>query len=345
VEDNEVNQQVATELLESAGATVRIANHGGEAVRILIDGEQPPPFDIVFMDLQMPEMDGFTATRCLRARPELHGLPIIAMTAHALVEERERCLEAGMSDHVSKPIDPDALFATLMRWAKPRRVQATRTEGRPTTGVDDAMLPEIEGIDAAGGVRRVAGNVRLYHDLVVQFAAQQADAGLQIGAALESGDRKLAERIAHTVKGVAGNIGLSEVFPAAAKLERAIREGNAAVRAQLAEFTGILKRQILAIQQAVPDMTPELPAEGKITQFFDPQAAVAAIARLRALLESSDGNSADAFLALKRILIAKCDKRRLDALRVAISEFDFDGALLYLDGITREYGAYREPTK
>ena len=87
-------------------------------MRILTEGEQPPPFDIVFMDLQMPEMDGFTATRLLRAKPELHGLPIIAMTAHALVEERQRCLEAGMNDHVSKPIDPDALFATLMRWAK-----------------------------------------------------------------------------------------------------------------------------------------------------------------------------------------------------------------------------------
>ena len=128
VEDNEVNQQVATELLESAGAIVRIANHGGEAVRILTEGEQPPPFDIVFMDLQMPDMDGFTATGQLRVQPQLQGLPIIAMTAHALVEERQRCLEAGMNDHVSKPIDPDALFATLLRWAKPRQGQAVGAE-------------------------------------------------------------------------------------------------------------------------------------------------------------------------------------------------------------------------
>ena len=105
---------------------MRIANHGGEAVRILTEGEQPPPFDIVFMDLQMPEMDGFTATRLLRAKPGLRALPIIAMTAHALVEERQRCLEAGMNDHVSKPIDPDALFATLMRWVKPRQGKLRR---------------------------------------------------------------------------------------------------------------------------------------------------------------------------------------------------------------------------
>ena len=123
VEDNEMNQQVATELLESAGAIVTVANHGGEAVKILTEGDQAPPFDVVFMDLQMPEMDGFTATKLLRRDPRLQKFPIIAMTAHALVEERQRCLDAGMNDHVSKPIDPDNLFATLMRWAKPRPKQ------------------------------------------------------------------------------------------------------------------------------------------------------------------------------------------------------------------------------
>ena len=130
VEDNEVNQQVATELLESAGASVRVANHGGEAVKILTEGEQPPPFDVVFMDLQMPQMDGFTATKLLRARSSLDGLPIIAMTAHALVEERQNCLEAGMNDHVSKPIDPDALLATLLRWAKPHQAQPAEAKGK-----------------------------------------------------------------------------------------------------------------------------------------------------------------------------------------------------------------------
>ena len=174
VEDNEVNQQVAAELFESAGASVTIAKHGGEAVRILIEGEQPPPFDIVFMDLQMPEMDGFTATRLLRAEPELQALPIIAMTAHALVEERQRCLEAGMNDHVSKPIDPDALFATLKRWAKPRQVTPARAQARPAGSVDDVILPEIDGVDVANGLKRVAGNKRLYRDLLLQFAAKQA---------------------------------------------------------------------------------------------------------------------------------------------------------------------------
>jgi CheY-like chemotaxis protein len=113
VEDNPMNQQVATELLQCAGASVTVANHGGEALKILKEGPAVPAFEVVLMDLQMPEMDGFTVTRLLRSDPRFKDLPIVAMTAHALVEERQRCLEAGMNDHVTKPIDPDALFAAL----------------------------------------------------------------------------------------------------------------------------------------------------------------------------------------------------------------------------------------
>jgi PAS domain S-box-containing protein len=342
VEDNEVNQQVATELLESAGASVAIANHGGEAVRILVEGEQPPPFDVVFMDLQMPEMDGFTATKLIRVQPQLQGLPIIAMTAHALVEERQRCLEAGMNDHVSKPIDPDALFATLMRWAKSRQARAAGAEERPAKRANDETLPEIEGVDVAGGLRRVAGNKRLYRDLLVQFAAKQSETNSQILTAIDSGDNKLAERIAHTIKGVAGNIGLGQVFTAAEKLERAIRDENAIVPALREEFTRVLDRQVQAIQHAMRDVTPDQQPEEKKDAAFDPQAASTAIARLRALLESGDGDAIEAFLAVENILTGVVEKSRLDALSAAINEFDFEGARMKLDEITQEFGANRE---
>ena len=97
-----------------------VANDGSEALKFLTEVDGPPSYDVVFMDLQMPEMDGLTATKLIRVDPRLQNLPVIAMTAHALVEEQQRCLDAGMNDHVSKPIDPDALFTTLARWAKPR---------------------------------------------------------------------------------------------------------------------------------------------------------------------------------------------------------------------------------
>jgi PAS domain S-box-containing protein len=345
VEDNEVNQQVAAELLEGAGASVRIANHGGEALRILTEGEKPPPFDIVFMDLQMPEMDGFTATRLLRAQPQFQGLPIIAMTAHALVEERQRCLEAGMDDHVSKPIDPDALFAALLRWAKPRLAQTVGGEERPAGLATDLVLPKINGVDMAGGLNRVAGNKRLYRDLLVQFAAKQADAGSRILASIENGDCKLAEQIAHTVKGVAGNLGLGSVFAAAEKLERAIREAHENIRVPLEEFTQVLSRQLEAIQRAMRDAVPDEPAEREKNAGFDVRAASAAIARLRTLLESNDADAAEAFLALEGVLAGICDKPRLSALDAAISEFDFGGALSKLNEITNEYGANWEQVK
>ena len=338
VEDNEINQQVATEVLESAGASVRIAIHGGEAVKILTEGEQPPPFDIVFMDLQMPYMDGFTTTKLLRAKPELQSLPIIAMTAHALVEERQRCLDAGMNDHVSKPIDPDALFATLMRWATPRQAPPAEVKSTSTKVSEEVILPEIDGVDAAGGLNRVAGNKRLYRDLLGQFAAQQVAAASQLSDALEGGDRILAGRIAHTVRGVAGNIGIGQVSSVAEKVEQAIQQGDADVAELVEQFAQTLRTQIHAIRQAMPDVTRELPARSR-RQSFNARAASAAIAHLRTLLESNDGDAADAFLPVQEAVEGMCDGPRLTVLRAAINQFDFDTALSGLNELAQECGA------
>ena len=334
VEDNEMNQQVATELLESAGALVTIANHGGEAVRILTAGTQVPPFDVVFMDLQMPEMDGFTATKLLRSDPRLQKFPIIAMTAHALVEERQRCLDAGMNDHVSKPIDPDNLFSTLLRWAKPRPGKAVASQPRPAPAeaADEVLLPEIAGVNQGDGLKRVAGNRRLYRDLLGQFAAKQGDAAAQISAALESGDRQLAERIAHTVKGVAGNIGITQIQSAAQKLEKAIREQESGVTGLLDDFARLMSAQAQAIAQALRDTQPAS-TEVKPTAPFDPEAAATAIARLKGLLQASDGDSAEAFGHLQDAVGGVVETQKLDALGASISDFDFEAALLRLDEI------------
>jgi CheY-like chemotaxis protein len=278
-------------------------------------------------------MDGYTATRLIRAQPRLQGLPIIAMTAHALVEEYQRCLHAGMNDHVSKPIDPNALFLTLLRWAKPRRGHAAGSQTTPIKAVDDLILPEIAGINQVDGLKRVVGNKRLYRDLLTQFAAKQDDAAVQISVALEHGDRKLAERIAHTVKGVAGNLGIGLVFAAAEKLERAIHDAVAAEPALLEEFTLVLRRQVQAISQAMRNVTPDQPADSKRFDNFDVRGASAAIARLRALLESGDTDAGDAFPAVEQILEDTLERSRLDVLGTAIREFDCEQALLRLDEI------------
>jgi len=336
VEDNEVNQQVATELLESSGAIVTIANHGGEAVNLLTEVDDPPTFDVVFMDLQMPEMDGYTATKLIRAQPRFDSLPIIAMTAHALVEERQNCLDAGMSDHVTKPIDPDVLLATLLRWVRPTQTPADGPNVTRAKIVNEVMLPEIEGVDIEGGLKRVVGNKLLYRKLLLQFAAKQANAPAEVSAAIENGDLKLAERIAHTVKGVAGNVGLRLVFASAEKLEKAIRHEHAVDAAMLKEFSLVLGRQVEAIRGAMEALPAGEPSVDKGFRDFDAEAASVEIGRLRFLLERSDGDTSEAFTAVERLLAGTVARSHLDALNTAISEFDFEIALKSLDAVAED---------
>jgi CheY-like chemotaxis protein len=286
------------------------------------------------MDLQMPEMDGFTATKLLRKDPRLQNFPIIAMTAHALVEERQHCLDAGMNDHVSKPIDPDALFSTLMRWAKPRPKKTGESPPAPPAvrSADEVIVPEIAGVNSADGLKRVAGNRRLYRDLLGQFAAKQGDAATQISAAIGSGDLKLAERIAHTVKGVAGNIGIGEVQSVAQKLEKAIREGSNSVPPLLHEFAASLKTQVDAIAAALRKSAPVPPDKARPLP-FNGEAASGAIARLKTLLLASDGGAEEAFRSLQDVVAGVIEKPQLDALNASISDFDFEAALVKLDEI------------
>jgi len=300
VEDNEMNQQIAKELLESAGATVTIADHGGIAVKLLQDGPQPPPFDIVLMDLQMPEMDGHTATRLLRSDARFKDLPILAMTAHALVEERQRCLEAGMNDHVTKPIDPDALFAALRRWVKPREIAEANAAPTKTAEARAVELPGIPGVNVADGLNRVAGNRRLYRSLLEQFCEKQAGVGQQIGEAIQCGDRATAERLAHTLKGVSGNLGIAGLQQLAARLERGIRGGDDSLPGLLGELESGVGVQITVIRTAL-GAAPENPAAVPARK-FDPAAASAAIARLKQLIETNDGDAADAAESVAEIL-------------------------------------------
>lgn len=297
-------------------------------MKCLQDGPEPPAFDIVLMDLQMPEMDGYTATRLLRADPRFRSIPIVAMTAHALVEERQRCLEAGMNDHVTKPIEPDALFATLKRWAKPREQTAPTAAavagGKPAATASEADIPRIDGFDVEGGLRRVAGNRRLYRSLLGQFAAKQADAAAQIGEALRRGDRELAGRTAHTVKGVAGNLGIATVQAAAEKIERGIRGNDDSVTGMLPGLEAELGRAAAAIRSALAaEPSPPAAAAG----VFDPAAAESAMARLKSLIVACDGEAAAAFAAVEAAVGAVVEKPALDALKAAIDEFDFDAAV------------------
>ena len=340
-EDNEVNQQIAVELLGSAGARVTVAPNGREAVARLhasLDGE---PFDLVLMDLQMPEMDGYEATRIIRADPRFQALPIIAMTAHAMVEERRRCLDAGMNDHIVKPIDPDALFHTLQHWLKPRGDTPLAPAPVPAPadtaprGAEPAW-PTIPGLDVANGLRRVAGNRKLYRDLLTQYIAGQADAPARIQAALATGDRATAERLAHTLKGVSGNIGATVIERLAADLEQALRQQAepAIVEPLLARTGETLTGWIAELQSAlgsepapVTDVTPRMDWAGlqqilvRLDQLLgeDDAEAVHYLAAHRAAL--AEALSAELFLAMERAVNGYDFEEALKLLRIAVTQF------------------------
>ena len=337
-EDNEVNQQVATELLQSEGAKVTVANNGAEAVKLLTGGAQPPPFDIVLMDLQMPEMDGFTATKLLRELPHLQKLPIIAMTAHVMADEVQRCLDIGMNDHVGKPIDPEALFATLSRWTQSRQNEVSgATVRNRSADNDESILPNIDGVDAEVALKRIAGNKQLYRDLLTKFASKQGAAGENILQALESGDRQGAERLAHSLKGVAGNLAMNEIFKAAGKLENAIRESNPVVRNLVEELNSALERQVSNIRAALPTASAE--GEKRLDSMpADPQKILMALSQLKELLGTNDADASDAYARLAVLVRGQTDSSLLEALGAAVSCFDFDSALQTLDRIVKDYG-------
>jgi HPt (histidine-containing phosphotransfer) domain-containing protein len=283
------------------------------------------------MDLQMPEVDGLTATGMLRANPRFRDLPILAMTAHALVEERERCFKAGMNDHVTKPIDPDTLFAVLEKWAKPQQAQAPVRGKSPGEAGNAAelVIPMIDGVDVAGGLKRVAGNKKLFRSLLEQFVTKQANSAAAIAQTLEQRDLEGAERLAHTVKGVAGNLGIATVQRAAGGVEKAIRDRDGSVTPQLSALQSALATQIDAIRAALGDNTA-----GRATvQPFDKDQATAAIHRLRLLIEANDGDAADAVDEVAAVVAGEADAGLLDELRKSVSQFDFETARTKLSQI------------
>jgi two-component system sensor histidine kinase/response regulator len=259
VEDNDINQQIAVELLEGVGAKVDVTNNGREAVDTLLGGPIPPPYDVVLMDLQMPVMDGHQATSKIRSDPRFTALPVYAMTAHATLQERDFCLANGMSGHIAKPLDPALLFDTLSKIV--RRVPEVVTPGMgvaPEAAVAAPPdFPPVDGLDSADGLRRVGGNPRLYVKLLRQFASQQAGAIGEIRAALSMNDAESATRLAHTLKGVAGNLGARDVQDAAAAVETLLRDGSPAdaTNTALAKLAAVLDPLLARLRAALATST------------------------------------------------------------------------------------------
>jgi len=325
-EDNELNRQIATEMLIDAGLRVDAAENGEIALAMA----QAQPYDIVLMDMQMPVMDGLEATRALRELPHLAQLPIIAMTANAMEADRERCIAAGMNDFVAKPVEPDDLWRALVRWVKPGpREVLPLAEARPAA--PSAELPaQIEGLDLAAGLRRVLGKPDRYLAMLRGFVVGQAHAPQQIRAALAAGDAATAERLAHTLKGLAGNIAAVGVQQRAAAVEARLHAGDREVAALLADLEAELSTRLYVISAALP---PEVQVEESVD--VGPAQRAAVLRQLRDLLADDDAQ-AEQHLIDHAGLLAHALGSRFNAVREAVRNFDYEQALNLLEALQGE---------
>ncbi|HEX9079225.1 MAG TPA: response regulator, partial [Desulfuromonadaceae bacterium] len=254
VDDNEINRQITIELLGELGATMDVACNGAEAVEKVTRAE--PPYDLVLMDIQLPRMDGYEATRRIRGDERFATLPIIAMTAHALVEEQQKALAAGMDDLITKPIDLRAMFRTIDNHLKRCGAGAPTAPHAGKGGGEKIALPVIPGVDVAAALAGIDGNRELYLWVLRAFLANQGETPAAAAEAVAAGDRALAQRLVHTARGVAGTIGAERVVKAASELESCIRnDGPAeAIQEALRLFTDEMEHLLTDVGKALAEM-------------------------------------------------------------------------------------------
>ena len=319
VEDNEINRQVAAEMLAATGALVDIAENGEEAIERILASD----YNIVFMDCQMPVMDGLEATRRLRAMNEFTELPIIAMTANAMAEDRERCLRAGMNDHVPKPIEPSQLYRVLTTWVSECQEEPARSRVVPSMK-SAPSLPVVQGIDFKQGLLRCAGNQALYISLLRKLCDNYRGIAVEIQECWGRGDKEAACRTAHTLRGVAYNLGARELGDRAGVLENAIRLApNEFPAAAWTALRDELAERIAAIASALPGAEPDTEVTARVA---DVAAIVAAAKRVNTLLDTDMGAAMDAFSILSTHIAGTEYAVVGERVQTSLDAFDTDAA-------------------
>jgi signal transduction histidine kinase len=321
VEDNDLNQEVATELLTDAGLVVDLADNGQIAVDMIRTGT----YDLVLMDMQMPVLDGVDATREIRTDERFNDLPIVAMTANARQGDRDRCLAAGMNDHVAKPIEPEDLWKALLKWIKPRHSPADPAVTMPQTSAELVLPSDIAGLDTVTGLHRALGKKPLYLSLLRKFEAGQKSAVAEILKTLEADDWHTAERLAHTLKGVSGNIGACGLQQLAESLETAIREHRPREEVDL-----LIHKMETPLESLITELQQKLPEQqGRTRITVDGRQLKSAVDKLEALLADNDSEAVDVLDANADLLYAAFpdDYRTIED---GIRSFDFEAALAAL---------------
>jgi two-component system sensor histidine kinase/response regulator len=320
VEDNEINQQVARQILEGMGIRITVADDGEEAVMLA----RAHCFDGILMDIHMPVMDGYEATRRIRSEPQFDQVPIIAMTANAMGSDREKCLAAGMNDHIAKPVNPAEMFATLARWINP----SVRSEPIPAAlarTVDAGPpMPRLPGIQVEQAIQRLGGDTASYIALLDKFRRRNRGAVAEIRLALTEGIRGNAERIAHTLKSVAGALGAASLQGKAADLEIRIREGVplSMLERLLESANSDLDMLLVAIDQMFPHRV-DAPAKAPEQDAHLPTLMRSALR----LLAEFDTSAEEPFAAIRGMLPDTGPlAERIARVREHMDRYDYEGA-------------------
>lgn len=337
VEDNEMNLEVATEFLEQVGIILSVATNG----QIALDKLAHQSFDLVLMDCQMPVMDGYQATRALRQRPELAQLPVIAMTANAMMGDREMCIQAGMNDHIAKPIEVNILYQTLLNYLTADNLpiaNSTAEHGEPTTTKSNNIVPatmmkwpEHPELDIDRGLQLVQNSCHLYQRIFDRFVSGQRNVVEAINRAIAANKLEDAIRFAHTLKGLAGNLCSTKLVELAHQLELHLTEGQP-YQAELEQIQVLVASICDAINKAKPRFEEPLQTEENI---LASDALIAALTQLRQSLEDADALAVTQIDELKSQVSAKLWQRLSPALTM-ISQYQFDEAVALIDEVIAE---------
>lgn len=326
VEDNATNQQVAIELLEMAHFEITTAWNGQEAIEIINQRH----FDAVLMDVQMPVMDGLSATKAIRSEPQFTDLPIIAMTANAMSGDRERCIEVGMNDHIAKPINPQAIYQTLAKWIKP-----TGKVIQPKTDKLEPDVPQLDlpGFNVTEAVERFGGSQKAFQRTLEQVLRTDANIMTQVREALAKGDTQTAHRAAHSLKGIAGNIGAEFLVAPVAQLEKWLSTlepnkqpyDSVGLTELVQRCDALTSGMINTIQTALArsSLNAVLPSKASDTSTTI-ENLLQELTKLKEQIEMYDSSAVD---RLERVIdtVEPSELRdQLESLMQALSDFDFD---------------------
>jgi len=343
VEDNAINQQVATELLEQAGFVVTAVSNGNQGVQAVKGSE----YDLVLMDVQMPEMDGHEATKIIRKERSPDSLPIVALTAHAMAGEREKALNSGMNDYLSKPIKAEDLYAVLTKWIKPAERSVPVFKEPPSPEKSYALPRELPGLNISEGLENVGGEKEFFKKLLLDFHEDYRSAAGEMMQALMNGQTEYVQRRAHTIKGVAGTIGAKDLMKNSAALEHAFisdaKEDRRALMVELTKSLNEVMKSIGVILAPAYEHHEKRSGPGG-AENVDLEKVRPLMTELMGLLMEGDAGSEECFEALRDNIDVSDYSEYMDKLQEQIDGYDFEDAMQTLVGLSGSLDIQLEDT-